>query len=166
MTIGLVWAEARGVIGQDGILPWHLPEDLAHFKAITLGGAVIMGRRTWDSLPERFRPLPDRTNIVVTRQADWESEGVRTADSIDDALAQAGDLPVWVIGGAEIFALTIDRADTLDVTEIDSDIPGDTRAPAVGSDWKIATADPATGWHRSSTGLNYRFLRYEHAPRP
>jgi dihydrofolate reductase len=161
MTIGLVWAEARGVIGHDGVLPWHLPEDLAHFKAITLGGAVIMGRRTWDSLPERFRPLPDRTNIVVTRQRDWQAEGVRTASSVEDALRQAGDLPAWVIGGAQIFALSIHQADSLDVTEIDSDIPGDTRAPSIGSDWAIAKADPAEGWHHSRTGLDYRFLRYE-----
>ncbi|HYI34673.1 MAG TPA: dihydrofolate reductase [Glaciibacter sp.] len=166
MTIGLVWAEARGVIGHDGVLPWHLPEDLAHFKAITLGGAVIMGRRTWDSLPQRFRPLPDRTNIVVTRQVGWRADGVRTANSVDDALEHAGDLPAWVIGGAEIFALTIDQADSLDVTEIDSDIPGDTRAPSIGSGWTIARADPAEGWHRSRTGLDYRFIRYERAPRP
>lgn len=166
MTIGLVWAEARGVIGHDGVLPWHLPEDLAHFKAITLGGAVIMGRRTWDSLPERFRPLPDRTNIVVTRQPDWRAEGVHTANTVDAALAQADGAATWVIGGAQIFSLTMEHADVLEVTEIDADIPGDTQAPSIGSDWRIANADPAEGWHRSSTGLDYRFLRYERAPRP
>lgn len=161
MTIGLVWAEARGVIGHDGVLPWHLPEDLAHFKDITRGGTVIMGRRTWDSLPERFRPLPDRTNIVVTRQADWVSDGVRTVHSFEDALGQTDEQPTWVIGGAEIFALAMGVADTLEVTEIDADIPGDTRAPAIGSDWEVANADPAEGWHRSRAGLDYRFLRYE-----
>src|SRR5215207_4256674 len=131
MTIGLVWAEARGVIGHDGVLPWHLPEDLAHFKEITSGGTVVMGRRTWDSLPERFRPLPNRTNIVVTRQADWSAEGVRTVHSVADAIARAADESVWVIGGAQIFALAMEVADTLEVTEIDSEIPGDTRAPVI-----------------------------------
>ncbi len=161
MTIGLVWAEARGIIGHDGVLPWHLPEDLAHFKDLTRGGTVIMGRRTWDSLPERFRPLPDRTNIVVTRQPGWISDGVSTVHSLEDALAHPGEQPTWVIGGAQIFALAMGVADTLEVTEIDADIPGDTRAPAIGSDWEVASADPIQGWHRSRAGLDYRFLRYE-----
>ncbi len=165
MTIGLVWAEARGVIGQDGVLPWHLPEDLAHFKEITRGGTVIMGRKTWDSLPERFRPLPDRVNIVITRQSDWRAEGVRTTNSLDAALEQAGDAPTWVIGGAQIFSLAMDRADALEVTEIDADIPGDTLAPAIGPAWTPALVDPRDGWHRSRTGLAYRFLRYERADR-
>ena len=74
--VGLIWAEAHGgVIGAEGGMPWNVPEDLAHFKEITLGAPVIMGRKTWDSLPERFRPLPGRENIVITRQQDWSAEG-------------------------------------------------------------------------------------------
>lgn len=163
MTLGLVWAEARGVIGKDGVLPWHLPEDLAHFKEVTTGGAVIMGRRTWDSLPVRFRPLPGRTNIVVTRDESWRAEGAVPAQSMDEALAHVGDGPVWAIGGAQLFALVLDTADRIEVTEIDADIPGDTRAPAIGPDWIQAAADPVTGWHVSRTGLRYRFVSYSRA---
>jgi dihydrofolate reductase len=86
LKIGLIWAEADGVIGNDGVMPWHLPEDLAHFKQLTLGSPVIMGRKTWDSLNPRFRPLPGRRNIVVTRQVGWHVDGVDTAHSVDEAL--------------------------------------------------------------------------------
>ena len=88
--LGLIWAEARGgVIGKDGGMPWHVPEDLAHFKERTTGHPVIMGRRTWESFPERFRPLPDRRNIVVTTDAEWAADGAERASSLDEALAQA-----------------------------------------------------------------------------
>ena len=81
--VGLIWAQARGgVIGKDGVMPWHLPEDLAHFKRTTLSHPVIMGRRTWDSVPPRFRPLPERRNIVVTRQGDWHQIGAERASSL------------------------------------------------------------------------------------
>ena len=159
--IGLIWAQTvGGVIGANGIMPWHLPEDLAHFRSVTQGGAVIMGRRTWDSLPERFRPLPDRRNVVITRQRDWAAEGASVAHTLDDALALTeGDL--WVIGGAEVYGLALPYADTLEVTEIDADITGDTFAPAVTAAWTRVTADPTSGWLRSATDLAYRFARYE-----
>ncbi|HVL62895.1 MAG TPA: dihydrofolate reductase, partial [Microbacterium sp.] len=101
--IGLIWAEAHdGVIGADGGMPWHVPEDLAHFKALTLGAPVVMGRRTWESFPARFRPLPGRRNIVVTRQAGWNAQGAERAGSLEAAIAACGDAPRgWVIGGAE-----------------------------------------------------------------
>src|SRR4051794_21120002 len=108
--IRLVWAQsANGIIGAGGEMPWHVPEDLAHFKHVTAGRPVIMGRRTWDSLPERFRPLVGRRNIVVTRQQQFAAEGVEVAHSVEDALALAADDDgiVWVIGGAEIFAAVI-----------------------------------------------------------
>lgn len=160
MTIGLVWAEAAGsVIGNEGSMPWHLPEDLAHFKQVTLGNPVIMGRRTWDSLPPRFRPLPGRRNIVVTRQADWRSDGVETAHSVDAALALAGTADAWVIGGAEIFGMVMPRADVLEVTEIRAEVPGDTHAPSRAG-WELVASEPAEGWLTSRTGLEYRFLRY------
>ena len=90
MKIGLIWAQARGrVIGKGGVMPWHLPEDLAHFKRVTLNHPVIMGRKTWDSIPPKFRPLPGRTNIVVTRQSDWQAEGALRADSLEGALTLA-----------------------------------------------------------------------------
>ncbi|HEX6953885.1 MAG TPA: dihydrofolate reductase [Agromyces sp.] len=160
--VGLIWAEARGgVIGAAGGMPWHVPEDLAHFKRTTDGAPVVMGRRTWDSLPPRFRPLPGRANIVVTRQSDWAAEGAVRAGSVEEALALAAsdaDDVVWVIGGAELFARTIDAADLLVVTELDLDVDGDTHAPVRGPEWRAVAADPPTGWHSSSSGIRYRFI--------
>ncbi|WP_448004159.1 dihydrofolate reductase [Agromyces bauzanensis] len=162
--IGLIWAEARGgVIGAGGGMPWHVPEDLAHFKELTGGGPVVMGRKTWESLPERFRPLPGRRNIVVTRQPDWSADGAEPAGSVEDALAlAASDVAdtVWVIGGAEIFAAVMDRADRLEVTELDLAVEGgDTFGPEVDGSWQVADVDPAEGWHTSTSGIRYRFLR-------
>jgi dihydrofolate reductase len=163
--IGLVWAEARGgVIGAGGGMPWHVPEDLAHFKRTTEGEPVVMGRRTWDSLPPRFRPLPGRANIVVTRQAGWTAEGAVRAASVDEALALAAsdaDDRVWVIGGAELFARTIDAADLLIVTELDLVVDGDTFAPHRGPEWQVVGVDPPAGWHTSRTGIRYRFVTLE-----
>jgi dihydrofolate reductase len=167
--IGLVWAEAaNGTIGNAGVLPWHLPEDLAHFKAITLGSTVVMGRRTWESLPERFRPLPGRRNIVVTRQAGWEAPGADVRDSLASALERAAedtgpDDVVWVIGGAEVFSAVIDIADRLEVTTLRVNIDGDAVAPAITERWRLVGSDPVEGWHTSSTGIEYRFQRYESA---
>jgi dihydrofolate reductase len=157
MTLGLIWAEAHGgVIGADGGMPWHVPEDLAHFKQVTLGVPVVMGRRTWDSLPERFRPLPDRENIVITRQADWVADGVRRAASVSDALTGLDD--VWVIGGAQIFSEVIDRADRLEVTELDLDVDdGDAFAPSRAG-WRLTDAGD---WQLSRTGIRFRFLGYQ-----
>ena len=162
--LGLIWAEAyRGVIGAGGVMPWHVPEDMAHFKAVTLGSPVVMGRKTWDSLPERFRPLPGRPNIVVTRNEEWAAEGATRAGSIDEALAlAAASEPEWVwgIGGGELYARLIDRADRLEVTELDLDIPGDAYAPSIDMSWRLVETDgPAT--HVSRTGVGYRFRRYD-----
>lgn len=167
--IGLIWAEARGgVIGAGGGMPWHVPEDLEHFKQLTGGAPVVMGRTTWESLPERFRPLPGRRNIVVTRQAGWSDEGAEVAGSVDEALelaasdASAADT-VWVIGGAEVFAAVMDRADRLEVTELDLAVEGDTFGPAVDGSWQVADVDPPAGWHTSRSGIRYRFLRWARA---
>lgn len=158
--IGLVWAEARGgVIGRDGGMPWHVPEDLAHFKAVTTGHPVIMGRRTWESFPERFRPLPGRRNIVVSSNEDWAADGAERASSLDDALALAGDADqVWVIGGERLFGEAIAGAHVLEVTELDLEVEGgDTFAPSrVG--WSVARIDPADGWGVSRTDVPYRFV--------
>lgn len=160
-AIGLIWAEARGgVIGAGGGMPWHVPEDLAHFKELTDGSPVVMGRKTWESLPARFQPLPGRRNIVVTRQADWSAEGAEVAHSLDDALALAADgaQEIWVIGGARLFADVIGRADRLEVTELDLAVKGDTFGPAIDGSWSVAAVDPAEGWHTSASGIRYRFL--------
>lgn len=158
--IGLVWAEARGgVIGADGGMPWHVPEDLAHFRAVTGSSDVVMGRRTWESLPPRFRPLPGRRNIVVTRTDEWSAEGAARASSLDDALALAEGGEVWVIGGGLLYAEAIRRADVVEVTRLDVEVDGDTFAPSVQG-WLRETVDPAEGWHVSRSGIRYRFETY------
>ena len=159
--IGLIWAQARGgVIGKDGAMPWHLPEDLAHFKRLTQGHPVIMGRKTWDSLPARFRPLPGRANIVVTRQADWHENGAQRASSLRDALQmaeQSNPATVWVIGGAQIYAQALPLAQRVEVTEIAQAFDGDAFAPELGPEW-VETAREA---HTSAGGLPFAFVRYE-----
>lgn len=154
--VGLIWAEAAGgVIGAESGMPWHVPEDLAHFKEITLTAPVIMGRKTWDSLPDRFRPLPDRENIVITRQQDWHVEGVRRAANVSEAVR--GLDRVWIIGGAEIFTQVIGDADRLEVTELDATVDGDAYAPAKAG-WRLVDEGE---WQTSRTGIRYRFLGYE-----
>ena len=158
MKIGLVYAQARnGVIGHGGTLPWRLPEDLAHFKRTTMGAPVIMGRKTWDSLPPRFRPLPGRRNIVITRDATWQAAGAERAGSLDEALAiGAGADTVWVTGGAEVFRLALPRAHIAVVTEIDADFEGDTHAPELGAGWR----EVARERHVSANGLGFSFVTY------
>ncbi|KXO93571.1 Dihydrofolate reductase (plasmid) [Tsukamurella tyrosinosolvens] len=151
--IGLIWAQARGgVIGAEGGIPWHIPEDMTFFRESTAGSTVLMGRRTWDSLPPRFRPLPGRTNIVVTRDRSWQADGavVQHEPTVPD-----GD--VWVIGGGEIYAATLPLADVLAVTEVDADIVGDTRAPSIPAEFAL---EEDAGWRESSSGLRYRHLTY------
>ena len=133
MRVTLVAAIARGgVIGDGTSIPWHIPEDIAFFRDLTTGHTVVMGRRTWDSLPERFRPLPGRRNIVVTRNDAWVAAGAERASSLDSALALAGDADeVFVIGGAEIFAAALPVADRLVLTEIALDVDGGVLFP----DW-------------------------------
>ncbi len=124
----LVAAVARnGVIGRDGDLPWRIPEDLKHFKALTVGGTLIMGRRTYDSIG---RPLPGRRTIVVTRQSDWSADGAEVAFSLEEALALAGDVDdVFVVGGAEIYRQAMPFADVIELTEVDQNPDGDTHFP-------------------------------------
>jgi len=158
MELKLIYARSRnGVIGRDGQLPWHLPADLAHFKQTTLGQAVVMGRKTWDSLPERFRPLPGRTNIVITRQTDWHAAGALVAHSLDQAMSLCpAPGPLWVIGGAEIYAQALPLASTVVVTEIDVEVQGDAHAPKLGPEWK----EMSRHLHRSDEGLSYSFVTY------
>jgi dihydrofolate reductase len=161
MQLGLIYARARnGVIGKAGGLPWRLPEDMAHFKQVTLGYPVIMGRKTWDSLPPRFRPLPGRTNIVVTRQPDWHAPGATRAASLPEAIALcAGEPQAWVIGGAEIYAEALPLAHTAEITEIDADFEGDAFAPPMGPQWR----EVARRRGSSADGLEYSFVSYRNA---
>lgn len=168
MTLKAIWAQARDdmgrpVIGRDGDMPWHLPEDLAHFQESTRGEAVVMGRRTWESLPKKFRPLPGRFNVVVT-----SGEGPRdcaSATTLAGALElvdeQEPSSDVWIIGGARLFAEAARIATEAVVTEIDLVTEGDTYAPALDpAHWTVAAASEQ---HTSSTGLRYRFVTYTRA---
>ncbi|WP_043502633.1 dihydrofolate reductase [Georgenia sp. SUBG003] len=160
--LGLIWAQAHDrVIGSSGTMPWHLPEDLRHFRATTSGATVIMGRATWESLDPRYRPLPGRRNIVLSRRPEFAAEGAEPAPDFAAALGLAGDGDVWVIGGGQVYAEALRRADVLVVTDIDLAVDGDTRAPVVDDRaWEVASADPDRGWHVSTTGLRYRFTTF------
>ncbi len=161
MKLHLIYARARnGVIGKDNQMPWHLPEDLAHFKRVTLGQPVIMGRKTWDSLPARFRPLPGRVNIVVTRQADWQAEGALRASSIEEAMRLCGDVAdAWIMGGAEIYRQAEPLASSAVVTDIDADFEGDAFAPVLGAGW----AEVQRESHVAANGLPFSFVTYQQA---
>ena len=156
MALHLIFARAaNGVIGKDNALPWHLPEDLAHFKRLTIGCPVIMGRKTWDSLPPKFRPLPGRANVVVTRQSDWQEAGALRAHSLEAAMALCADAEnVWVIGGAQLYALAEPLAHTAVITEIDTVLEGDAFAPCFGSAWQETSREE----HQAANGLHYRFI--------
>ena len=156
MQVNMIFARSsNGVIGNNNAMPWHLPEDLAHFKKLTLGHPVIMGRKTWDSLPPRFRPLPGRTNVVVTRQTDWQATGAQPAGNLNDALALCdASAEVWIIGGAQIYAQAEPLASRIEVTHIDKDFSGDAFAPTLGSRWRLTQTEV----HTSASGLNFSFM--------
>ncbi|MES2512057.1 MAG: dihydrofolate reductase [Pseudomonadota bacterium] len=158
MKVNMIYARAaNGVIGKNNTIPWHLPEDMAHFKATTMGWPVIMGRKTWDSLPAKFRPLPGRTNIVITRQNDWQAEGAKVATSVEDAISLAGNIEeVWVIGGAQIYELAEPLAERIEVTELAEDFEGDAFAPALGTQWVQAAREDQV----SKNGLKFSFITY------
>lgn len=159
MTVGVIWAQSReGVIGHQGTLPWHIPEDMAHFRQVTDGHPVVMGRRTWESLPPRFRPLPGRRNLVLTRRRDLAVPGAEVVGTLDEALARAREdaEQVWVIGGAEVYAAALTVATVAEITEVDVEVPGDTYAPPL-TGWTLETSGD---WRTSRTGLRYRHLRY------
>ena len=158
--ITLVVARAtNGVIGRDGKLPWHLPADLKRFKALTMGSAMVMGRKTFDSLPGL---LPGRRHIVLTRDREWEAEGAEVARSVEEALQLAGSEPISIIGGAGIFELFMPVADRIELTEVLADVPGDTLIadPREGDNW----IERAREDHPAAEGRPaYRFLTLEPA---
>lgn len=155
----LIAAVAKnGVIGDSNALPWHLPEDLKHFKQLTSGHAVIMGRKTWESLPLRFRPLPGRLNIVLTRDPSYAAEGATVVHSMADALAAAAGRTAFVIGGAELYAHALPLADKLELTEIARDFPGDAFFPEIDpTAWREIARQPGI----SADELRYDFVTYE-----
>lgn len=160
--IVLIAAVAKnGVIGKDNALPWHLPEDLKHFRQLTTGHVVIMGRRTWESLPERLRPLPGRLNVVVTRNAGYQAPGASVVHSLD-AATKVGPTdtaaPRFVIGGAELYAEALPLAQRLELTEIDIEAAGDAYFPAFDRRlWREVKRVAGI----SVNGLRYAFVTYE-----
>jgi dihydrofolate reductase len=142
------------VIGKDNQLIWNIPEDMTHFKALTAGHTVIMGRKTWESLPPRFRPLPGRRNIVISRQADYPASGAELADSLENALKLASTAAtVFVIGGEQIYAQAMALADRLEITEVDLEPEGDAWFPEVSTvNWKKTS---------KTEGAGYAFVTYE-----
>jgi len=155
--VGMVWARTdSGVIGADGGIPWHVPEDLSHFRQVTGDAVVVMGRRTWDSLPPRFRPLPGRRNVVLTRDDSWSAEGAEVVHDLATALDT--DEAVWVIGGGAVYADALPFADRVSETVVDLDVPGDTRAPELDDAWELVDEGP---WQESRVdGTRFRFLEW------
>ena len=149
--VTLVAAVARnGCIGKDGALPWRIPEDLRRYRLVTMGKVVVMGRKTWESIPQKHRPLPGRTNVVVTRQPDYPlPAGVERAASLEDALTAHAAEDVVINGGAALYACAIARADVLDITHVHRDVDGDTFFPAI---------DPALwreSWREDHDGFSF-----------
>ena len=157
--LSIIAAVARnGVIGKDNQLLWHLPEDMRHFRETTRGKPVIMGRKTWESLPEAFRPLPGRNNIVVSRNPAYQPARATLASTLNDAILKAGDAEeVFVIGGAELYRLALPIADRLYLTEIDQDFEGDASFPDIEkSNWEEASREIP----HSASGIRYSFVLY------
>ncbi|WP_422823210.1 dihydrofolate reductase [Variovorax ureilyticus] len=141
-------------------MPWHLPEDMAHFKRQTAGAPVIMGRKTWDSLPPRFRPLPGRRNLVITRQPDWQADGAERVSSLQEALSiceRDASPEAWVIGGAQIYAEAEPIAQRAFITEIARDYEGDAFAPRFGGAWHEVARES----HVAANGIPFSFVILE-----
>jgi dihydrofolate reductase len=155
LTLVVAIDQQRGM-GVDNQLPWHLPEDLAHFKRVTLGHPIIMGRKTFDSIG---RPLPKRRNIVVTRNASWSHEGVEVATSIEQAIAMVGDEEASIIGGAQIFGESMAIADRMIVTEIHHTFRCDTFFPPI--DLAVWRETAREKHHSDTNGYDYSFVTYE-----
>lgn len=154
--LNLIWAQSSsGVIGRDNGIPWQVPEDMARFKELTMGHTVVMGRHTWESLPEKFRPLPGRRNVVLTRQVGYLADGAEVFQSLEDVPLE----DAWVIGGSQIYGLALPLATRCEVTEVDIDLrmeDEDALAPVLDESWTGTEGH----WQDSSSGLRYRFYSY------
>ena len=166
MKLGMIFARSRnGVIGKDGVMPWHLSEDMAHFKQVTMGCPVIMGRKTWESLPPRFRPLPGRQNIVVSRQSHVCAVGATVVSSLDAALQVAGDVPeICIIGGAELFRQALPLTDVVHLTLVHATVPADTRLqPFDPLEWTEVSRDTRPADAKHAYAFSFVTLERRHA---
>jgi dihydrofolate reductase len=151
VTVHMIWAEAHDrVIGADGTIPWRIPEDSANFKARTMGGTVVMGRATWDSLPARFRPLEGRRNVVLTRDPQWSADGAIVVHDIEEIDLADGE--IWIVGGAAVYEAFLPKADHILRTTVDLEVKGEVRAPELHSEW-VLTSD--FGWRTSRGGPRF-----------
>lgn len=159
--LGMIWAQdAAGGIGLDGDMPWHLPEDMAHFRSATRGFPVLMGRVQWESLDPKFQPLPGRENIVMTRDENYDAPGAQVVTDLEQALTLVADRWAWVIGGGQIYRQAMPFADELVVTTIDQTFLTDVNAPELGPHWHAVERTPTTGWTESKTGTRFAITRY------
>lgn len=170
--LGMIWAQGHDrAIGKDGTMAWHVPEDLAFLKRMTMGNPVIMGRKTWESLGEEYRPLPGRQNIVITRDPDYFLNGALIANSIEEAYDMArlsakastgeDDPLVWIMGGAQVYESALEMADGVVITDVDLEVPdADAFAPMIPFDWETVESDPDRGWHTAANGTRYRRTIY------
>ena len=156
MGLSLIVARAsNGVIGKDNQLPWYLPADLKHFKAITMGKPIVMGRKTFDSIG---KPLPGRQNIVVTRNPDFVSSGITVVHSVEAAITAANETEeIMIIGGTELYKLSLPLADRIYLTDIQQDFDGDAHFPSLGSQWREVSRED----HVSDDALSYSFCVFE-----
>ena len=154
--VALVLARAaNGVIGADGGIPWRIPEDMRRFKAITMGKPILMGRKTWDSFPKK--PLPGRTNIVITRDRALRADGAIVVHSLEEGLARAGSEAteeIAIVGGAEIYRLALPRASIVHLTEVHTDAEGDVSMPPFGPEWRETVRED----HATPEGLRYSYV--------
>lgn len=149
MTIAHIAAvSSNACIGKDGTLPWHIPEDMKFFKETTTGHVVLMGRKTWESIPEKFRPLPNRKNIVITRKDHYAvPEGVAVYNSIEAALEAHNEETIFIIGGGQIYTETFPLADELFITHVEREVDGDTFFPDIDPDvWEVCWQDDREGF--------------------
>lgn len=153
----MIVAVARnGVIGANNRMPWHLPADLRHFRALTMGHRIIMGRKTWESLG---RPLPGRENVILSRNVALVAPGCKVVPTLGAALSGCGlPAPIFCIGGAELYRMALPLADDIHLTEINADFPGDTVMPPLSpAEWRETAREPATD---PATGIRYAFVHY------
>ena len=169
----MVWAQSlNGVIGLDGGMPWDVPEDLQHFKQVTMGEVLVMGRRTWSSFPKSVRPLPGRTSIVVSKtfsadpsDPNLQHDDVHVVKDLDNGLELAAQLKtspiIWVVGGGTLYDQAIDVTTVIERSLFNLNVDGDTYAPELDGSWKLSEQDPVNGWHTSKSSVEYRFERWE-----
>lgn len=159
--LAAIWAQSvDGIIGRDGDLPWSLPEDLAHFRELTSGRVVVMGRTTWESLPDAYRPLPGRENVVLSRHG-LDAPGATVVPDVAAVLRVVDDRPAWIVGGAQVYAAMLPMVARVEVTDVDLSVGDGVPAPYLDDGWRTVAVDPPYGWHTSRTGLRYRFRSLE-----